>query len=96
MQQTAAVVDLSARRGWTGDAMTTVPDKSGVMVGIGTVAKFLSVSEKQVYSFLKWGMPGSKISGVWYFHKNNVETWWVGMTGKPTRLDPEEAREAME
>ena len=97
MRQSAAVVDLSARRGWTkGEAMTTVLDKSGVMIGIGTVACFLGVSEKQIYNFLKLGMPGSKLGGVWYFHKNNVETWWVGMTGKPTRLDPDEAREAME
>jgi hypothetical protein len=79
-----------------GGASMQSPDKSGVMIGIGSVALFLGVSEKQIYNFLKWGMPGSKINGIWYFHKLNVEKWWLGATAKATRLDPDELREAME
>lgn len=72
------------------------PEKSGLLIGIGPVADFLGVSQKQIYNFLKWGMPGSKINGVWYFHKLNVERWWTGATAKATRLDPDELREVME
>jgi len=76
--------------------MNHAPDKSGVLIGIGSIAAFLGVSEKQIYRFLSWGMPGGKINGVWYFHKSNVERWWIGATAKSVRLDPEELKRAIE
>lgn len=63
--------------------MNNPQSKSGLMIGIGSVAEFLGVSEKQIYNFLRWGMPGGRLNGVWYFHKENVETWWRGITAVP-------------
>lgn len=97
MAKAAAVavgVGIIAQDGLIGEWMGAT-DKSGVMIGIGSVAEFLGVSEKQVYRFLSWGMPGSKINGVWYFHKSNVERWWIGATAKQPRLDPDDAKEAI-
>ena len=75
MRQSAAVVDLNARRGWTtGEAMEI--QRTGVIVGIPNLAEYLNVSRQTVYRYLSLGMPGNKIGDTWHFHSENVELWF--------------------
>ena len=57
-------------------------NKSGVIIGIPALAEFLGVSIPTTYKYLKMGLPGQKIEGIWFFHKDNIEDFWRIITRK--------------
>jgi hypothetical protein len=56
--------------------------RSEVIIGIETVAGFLGVSRNTVYGYLRMGMPGVRINGLWHFHAANVDGWFRAVTAK--------------
>lgn len=61
-------------------------EKTGLIIGIGTLADYLNVSRPTIHKYLKNGMPGLYVRsdigkrGTWHFHAENIETWWKVQT----------------
>lgn len=55
------------------------------------IAKYLGVSRNKFYTLVQMGLPAVVIDGKWCAHTDNLEAFFRGGTGKPSRKIPEEA-----
>jgi predicted transcriptional regulator len=60
--------------------------KTGLIIGVGTLADYLNVSRPTVYRYLRAGLPGYYVQadaakrGTWHFHIENVEAFFKKLT----------------
>ena len=73
--------------------MTNNGNRSGLIVGVRAVAEFLNVSHPTIYRYLKMGMPGTRIDGIWFFHKANIEKFWSSITCRKPILTEDDEKE---
>ena len=67
--------------------------KSRVLIGLASVCDFLGVTRPTIYQYLRLGMPGARIAGVWHFHSDHIEEFFRRKTMRIDVVNPDDLKE---
>lgn len=54
--------------------------RSRVLIGLASLCSYLGVTRPTIYKYLRMGMPGIRVAGVWHFHADHVEEFFRRLT----------------
>ena len=64
--------------------------KSRVLIGLASLCSYLGVTRPTIYKYLRMGMPGIRVAGVWHFHADHVEEFFRRLTIQKEQLGSED------